>query len=66
MSLLDENLNPREPSLQSRTSDNRKHIETTVLSLKKKDFQGFLGIDVSQEGKGGLKETSKGHFSGKN
>ena len=35
---------------------------------KKIDFQGFLGIDVSQEGggEGGLKETSKGHFLGKN
>ena len=36
------------------------------LIWKKIDFQGFLGIDVSQEGEGGLKETSKGHFSEKN
>ena len=53
MSSLDENLkwaHPRGPGSRPRTSDNRKHIETTVLDLEKIDFQGFLGMDVSRRG----------------
>ena len=42
-------------------------ISKRLCSIWKKiDFQGFLGIDVSREEGGGLKETSKGRFSGKN
>ena len=46
--------------MQSRTSDDRKHIKTTVLDLEKIDFQGFLGIDVSrEEGRGSQKKRPK-------
>ena len=68
MSSLDENLN--RPILVNpvcgRGPRTIESISKLLFSIwKKNDFQGFLGIDVSQEGEGGLRETSKGHFSGK-
>ena len=69
MSSLDENLN--RPILVNPVCGHGartiKSISKLLFSIWKKiDLQGFFGIDVSQEGKGGFKETSKGHFSGKN
>ena len=68
MSSLDENLN--RPILMNpvcgRGLLTTESISKLLFSIWKKiNFQGFLGIDVSQEGEGGLKETSKGDFSGK-
>ena len=69
MSSLDENLN--KPILVNpvcgrgpRTIKSKSKLR--FLIWKKNDIQGFLGIDASQEGEGDLKETSKGHFLGKN
>ena len=68
MSSLDENLN--RPILVNPVSScgprTIESISKLLFSIWKKiDFQGFSGTDVSQEREGGLKETSKGHFSGK-
>ena len=68
MSSLDENLN--RPILVNPVCGHGARTIKSISKLlfliwKKIDLQGFFGIDVSQEGKG-LKETSKGHFSGKN
>ena len=69
MSSLDENLN-RLILVNPVCGRGPRTIESILKLLfsiwKKIDFQGFLGIDVSQEGEGRLKETSKGHFSRKN
>ena len=51
--------------MQSRTSDDRKHIKMTVLDLEKIDFQGFLGIDVSREEGGGSQRNVQRTFLGK-
>ena len=51
--------------MQSRTSDDRKHIRMTVLDLEKIDFQGFLGIDVSWEEGGGSQRNVQRTFLGK-
>ena len=69
MSSLDENLN--RPILVNpvcgRGPRTIESISKLLFSIWKKiDFQGFLGVDISQEGGGSLKETSKGHFLGKN
>ena len=69
MSLLDENLNRpiHVNPVCDRGPRTIKSISKLLFSIWKKiDFQGFLGIDVSQEGGGSLKETSKGCFLGKN
>ena len=71
MSSLDENLN--RPIIADPVCGRGPRTIESISKLlfstwKKIDFQGFLGIDVSQGGGGGrgLKETSKGGFSGKN
>ena len=69
MSSLDENLN--RPILADpvcgRGPRTIESISKLLFSIWKKiDFQGFLGIDVSQEGEGVSTKTSKGRFLGKN